>query len=71
MTEQGELDVMDIIALWSLDIGFQNLELNRQQVDGIMIELQDKQDALLLKIISQNERIIQLLEELKCEKSKN
>lgn len=71
MTEQGEFDIMDFIAIWSLDIGFQNLALNKQQVDGLMSELKDKQDALLLKIIAQNERIIELLEELKCEKSKN
>ncbi len=62
MTEQGEFDIMDIIALWSLDIGLQNLSLNKQQVDGIMREMTDKQDALLRKIIEQNETIIKLLE---------
>lgn len=69
MTEQGEFDIMDFIALWSLDIGFQNLALNKQQVDGLMSELQDKQDALLQTIINQNERIIALLEDLKNERN--
>ena len=65
MTEQGEFDIMDIIALWSLDIGLQNLSLNKQQVDDIMREMTDKQDALLRKIIEQNETIIKLLENKK------
>lgn len=65
MTEQGDFDVMDIIALWSLDIGLQNLSLNQLQVDGLMREMTDKQDALLQKIIEQNEQIISLLKERK------
>lgn len=65
MTEQGDFDIMDIIALWSLDIGFQNLALNKQQVDGLMREMTEKQDALLHKIIEQNERIITLLEAMR------
>lgn len=65
MTEQGEFDLMDIIAFWSLDIGFQNLALNKQQVDGLMREMQDNQDALLNVIIKQNKEIIALLKELK------
>lgn len=65
MTEQGDFDLMDIIALWSLDIGLQNLALNKQQVDGLMREMTEKQDALLQKIIDQNEQIISLLKELK------
>ena len=65
MTEQGDLDIMDLIALWSLDIGLQNLALNKKQVDGLMREMTDNQDALLLKIIEQNERIITLLEDIK------
>lgn len=62
MTEQGEFDLMDFIAIWSLDIGLQNLKLNQLQVDGLMREMTEKQDALLHKIIEQNERIIALLE---------
>ena len=68
MNEQGEFDIMDFIALWSLDIGLQNLKLNEIQVDGLMREMTEKQDALLHKIIEQNEEIISLLKELKCEK---
>lgn len=56
---------MDFIALWSLDIGLQNLKLNQLQVDGLMREMTEKQDALLHKIIEQNEQIISLLKELK------
>lgn len=65
MTEQGELDFMDIIAFWSLDIGLKNLSLNQLQVDGLMREITEKQDALLYKIIEQNEQIISLLKERK------
>lgn len=65
MTEQGEFDIMDFIALWSLDIGLQNLKLNQIQVDGLMREMTEKQDTLLCKIIEQNEQIIKLLEDLK------
>ena len=65
MTEQGEFGIMDIIALWSLDVGLQNLKLNQVQVDGLMREMTEKQDALLCKIIEQNEQIIKLLEDLK------
>lgn len=65
MTEQGDFGVMDLIALWSLDIGLQNLKLNQLQVDGLMREMTEKQDTLLQKIIEQNEQIINLLKELK------
>lgn len=65
MTEQGEFNLMLLLAIWSLDVGYQNLELNKQQIDGLMRELQDNQDALLLKIIEQNEEIIRLLKERK------
>lgn len=65
MTEQGDFGVMDIIALWSLDIGLQSLKLNQSQVDGLMREMTEKQDTLLPKIVEQNEQIINLLKELK------
>ena len=71
MTEQGEFDLMDIIALWSLDIGLQNLALNKQQVDGLMREMTDNQDALLKVIVKQNEEIISLLKELKNDSNRN
>lgn len=65
MTEQGDFGVMDIIALWSLDIGLQNLKLNQLQVDGLMREMTENQDTLLQKIVEQNEQIINLLKERK------
>lgn len=65
MTEQGDFDIMDIISFWSLDIGLQNLKLNKLQVDSLMSEMTEKQDALLCKIIEQNEQIIRLLKEIK------
>lgn len=72
MTEQGEFNLMLLLAIWSLDVGYQNLDLNKQQIDGLMRELTDNQDALLLKIIEQNEEIIRLLKEQKNDKdSKN
>ena len=67
MTEQRNFEIMDFIAIWSLDIGLQNLELNKLQVDGIMREMTEKQDSLLHKIIEQNEHIIKLLENMKNE----
>lgn len=70
--ERGELDFLDIIALLSFYIGLKNLELNEQQVQGLMDEMTDKQDKLLEKaveqnrlIISQNEEILRLLKEQK------
>lgn len=65
MNDKGEIDFWDFIALWSLDIGLQNLSLNQIQVDGIMREMQENQDGLLKQIIEQNKEIISLLEELK------
>ena len=65
MTKQGEFDIMDFIALWSLDIGLQNLALNKKQVEGLMSEMTENQDALLKVIINQNNQIIALLKELK------
>lgn len=71
MTKQGSFDIMDLIAFWSLDIGLQNLSLNKQQVDTLMSELKDNQDSLLKVIIEQNNRIINLLKELKNDTNRN
>ena len=65
MTEQGNFDLIDFISIWSLDIGLQNLELNTIQVDSLMKEMTEKQDALLHKIIEQNKEIISLLKNFK------
>lgn len=48
----------DIISLISLFIGLQNLDLNQQQVDGLMSEMQNTQNTMLTKIVEQNEMII-------------
>lgn len=56
---------IDIISILSFIIGLENLDLNQQQVDGVMKELQENQNAMLSKIIQQNEEIIQLLKENK------
>lgn len=60
MEEFGFLDVLTIL---SFIVGLQNLELNKQQVDGIMSELKDTQNSMLSTIIEQNEEIIRLLKE--------
>lgn len=74
--ERGELDFLDIIALMSFYIGLKNLDLNEQQVQGLMREMTDNQDKLLEKaveqnilIIQQNSEIIKLLKELKNERN--
>lgn len=74
--ERGELDFLDIISLMSFYIGLKNLELNEQQVEGLMKEMTDNQDKLLIKSIQQNEtiirqnsEIIQLLKEIKNERN--
>lgn len=59
----GEFEFLDILTILSFIIGLQNLELNRQQVDGIMSELKDTQNSMLSTIIEQNEEIIRLLKE--------
>lgn len=60
MEEFGFLDVLTIL---SFIVGLQNLELNKQQVDGIMSELKDTQNSMLSTIIEQNKEIIRLLKE--------
>lgn len=59
----GEFEFLDVLTILSFIIGLQNLELNKQQVDGIMSELKDTQNSMLSTIIEQNEEIIRLLKE--------
>lgn len=54
---------IDVISILSFIVGLENLDLNQQQVDGVMQELQQHQNAMLSKIIQQNEEIIKLLKE--------
>jgi hypothetical protein len=53
----------DLLNVLSLYVGLQNLELNVQQVDGVMKELRENQNAMLATIIKQNEEIIRMLKE--------
>nr|DAH66874.1 MAG TPA: hypothetical protein [Caudoviricetes sp.] len=57
-------DFLDIISVLSFIIGLQNLELNNKQVNALMGEMRDNQNAMLEKIIRQNEIIIAQNEEL-------
>lgn len=59
----GEFEFLDVLTILSFIVGLQNLELNKQQVDGIMSELKDTQNSMLSTIIEQNEEIIRLLKE--------
>lgn len=59
--EQGSF--FDLISVLSFIVGLQNLELNKKQVDSMMSEMKDNQNAMLSTIISQNEEIIKLLKE--------
>lgn len=54
-------DFLDILTILSFIVGLQNLELNQQQVDGIMDELRSTQNSMLSTIIEQNKEIIRLL----------
>ena len=58
-----EFEFLDVLTILSFIVGLQNLELNKQQVGGIMSELKDTQNSMLSTIIEQNEEIIRLLKE--------
>lgn len=55
---------MDFLNIISLDINLKNLTLNKVQVDSLMREMTETQNALLYEIIQQNKKIIALLENL-------
>lgn len=59
----------DLISVLSFIIGLQNLELNKKQVDSMMSEMRDNQNAMLSTIIEQNKEIIQLLKEKENDRS--
>lgn len=61
--DNWNLDFLDILTILSFIIGLENLNLNQQQVSGIMDELRKNQNAMLETIIRQNEEIIRLLRE--------
>lgn len=61
--DDWNLDFLDVLTVLSFIIGLENLNLNQQQVDGIMDELRKNQNSMLATIIKQNEEIIALLKE--------
>lgn len=63
MNNGEQWSFIDVISILSFIVGLENLGLNQQQVDGVMQELQQHQNAMLSKIIQQNEEIIKLLKE--------
>lgn len=65
MDDNSGIAFADIVGLISLYVGLENLELNIKQVDGVMKELKENQNAMLATIIQQNEDIIKLLKEKK------
>ena len=71
MDNKDALGFLDILSILSFIVGLQNLELNKQQVDGVMTELQGNQNKMLELIIKQNEQIINLIKELQYAQSSN
>lgn len=61
--DDWNLDFLDVLTILSFIIGLENLNLNQQQVDGIMDELRRNQNSMLATIIKQNKEIIDLLKE--------
>lgn len=55
------IEFADLLGILSLYVGLENLDLNQQQVDGVMRELRENQNSMLETIIKQNEEIIRLL----------
>lgn len=58
--EDGNLSFLDILEILSFIIGLENLELNEKQSSDLEKHLSQQDEALLSKIISQNEEIIKL-----------
>ena len=65
MDNSKGIEIADLLGVISLYIGLKNLDLNEQQVDGVMRELRENQNSMLETIIAQNEEIIRLLKENK------
>ena len=53
------IEFADLLGIMSLYIGLLNLDLNTQQVDGVMRELRENQNSMLATIIEQNKIIIE------------
>ena len=63
MNNSKGIEFADLLGIISLYVGLENLDLNQQQVDGVMRELRENQNSMLETIIKQNEEIIKLLKE--------
>lgn len=61
MNNSKGIEFADLLNILSLYVGLENLDLNQQQVDGVMRELRETQNSMLKTIIKQNEEIIKLL----------
>lgn len=58
------MNFIDFINILSFVIGIENLQLNEKQIDGLMKELTDNQDSMLLTIIEQNNLLIKQNQEI-------
>lgn len=63
MNNTTGIEFADLLGVLSLYVGLQNLDLNINQVDGVMRELRENQNSMLATIIAQNKEIIRLLKE--------
>ena len=63
MNNTTGIEFADLLGVISLYVDLQNLDLNINQVDGVMKELRENQNSMLATIIAQNEEIIRLLKE--------
>lgn len=63
MNNTTGIEFADLLGVLSLYVGLQNLDLNINQVDGVMKELRENQNSMLATIIAQNKEIIRLLKE--------
>lgn len=63
MNNNNGFNFIDMLAVLSFGIGLENLRLNKQQVEQLMNEMTSEQNAMLKKIIEQNDEIIALLKE--------
>lgn len=63
MDDFGNLDFLDLISIFSFVIGVENLRINIAQSNQLDQHLSLQDEKMLAKIIQQNEKIIQLLEQ--------
>ncbi len=63
MDNQEQLNILDILNVVSMILGFKNYQMNMKQStnDELMEEVKEVKNTMLEKIIAQNEEIISLL----------